>query len=105
MTDVTESGTNLEAASSKSSADPSGGNTGEPPDSGAGRPGASSWRSGRNLTLSLAALGVVYGDIGTSPLYALRESALAAGGPRPDHFAILGAMSLIFWSLIAGRDV
>src|SRR3954469_8676183 len=56
---------------------------------------------GRYLfTLSLAALGVVYGDIGTSPLYALRECfhgphAIAA---TPEN--ILGVLSLFFWSLI-----
>ena len=37
----------------------------------------------RTAGLTLAALGVVYGDIGTSPLYAVRESALAAGGHIP----------------------
>src|SRR5512137_2295023 len=56
----------------------------------------------RRATLTIAALGVVYGDIGTSPLYAVRESVLAAsgGGRVPIQFAILGAISLIFWSLI-----
>ncbi len=54
----------------------------------------------RNASLTLAALGVVYGDIGTSPLYAVRESALAAGGHSPSAAAILGVISLIFWSLI-----
>ncbi len=53
----------------------------------------------RTATLTLAALGVVYGDIGTSPLYAVRESALAAGGAVPGRAAILGAVCLIFWSL------
>jgi len=50
--------------------------------------------------LTLAALGVVYGDIGTSPLYAVRESALAAGGHTPSAAAIMGVVSLIFWSLM-----
>jgi KUP system potassium uptake protein len=55
----------------------------------------------RTAILTLGALGVVFGDIGTSPLYAMRESALAAGaGATPTAFAILGALSLIFWSLI-----
>ena len=49
-------------------------------------------------SLTLAALGVVFGDIGTSPLYAARQSLLAFGGVN-EH-AILGALSLIFWSLI-----
>src|ERR1051326_8245773 len=57
-------------------------------------------RARRNVGLTLAALGVVYGDIGTSPLYAVRESALAAGGHTPSAAAILGVISLIFWSLI-----
>jgi KUP system potassium uptake protein len=55
---------------------------------------------GRMATLTLGALGVVYGDIGTSPLYAMRETARALGGSLPDHFAALAAASMIFWSLI-----
>lgn len=54
----------------------------------------------RRAALTLAALGVVYGDIGTSPLYAVRESALAAGGAVPGQAAVMGAVSLIFWSLM-----
>jgi KUP system potassium uptake protein len=53
------------------------------------------------LVTSFAALGVVYGDIGTSPLYAVRESFAAAGpslAVTRDH--ILGILSLIFWALI-----
>ena len=41
------------------------------------------FRFKRDLGLTLGALGVVFGDIGTSPLYAMRESALAAGGAMP----------------------
>ncbi|WP_394822664.1 potassium transporter Kup [Pendulispora albinea] len=50
--------------------------------------------------LTLAALGVVFGDIGTSPLYTLRECVHAAerGGP-PTQEGILGLLSLMFWSL------
>jgi KUP system potassium uptake protein len=50
--------------------------------------------------LMLGALGVVYGDIGTSPLYALKESFI---GPHPltvDRLHIFGVLSLIFWSLM-----
>ncbi|WP_299840436.1 KUP/HAK/KT family potassium transporter [uncultured Jannaschia sp.] len=54
--------------------------------------------------LSLGALGVVFGDIGTSPLYALRETVLAAGGPE-DPRAVLGAVSLILWALIISISV
>ena len=50
--------------------------------------------------LSLAALGVVYGDIGTSPLYALRECFHGAHAIAPTPANILGVLSLIFWSLI-----
>src|SRR5437660_2980374 len=53
-------------------------------------------------TLTLGSIGVVYGDIGTSPLYALREAVVAAvgadGAPTPD--AVLGVLSLILWALI-----
>jgi KUP system potassium uptake protein len=59
-------------------------------------PKASFW------ALTLGSIGVVYGDIGTSPLYAVRESVLAAVGP--DHPAsetiVLGILSLIIWSLL-----
>ncbi|MBI3129147.1 MAG: potassium transporter Kup [Candidatus Tectomicrobia bacterium] len=48
----------------------------------------------------LAVLGVVYGDIGTSPLYAVRESFLGEHGLSLTQANILGVMSLIFWSLI-----
>ena len=49
----------------------------------------------------LGSIGVVYGDIGTSPLYAFKESvaAAAAGGPVTREI-ILGVLSLILWSLI-----
>src|ERR1700751_5946242 len=45
----------------------------------------------------LTALGVVYGDIGTSPLYGLKQAIAAGGGPAPE--AVLGIVSLIFWAL------
>ncbi|MBI3025027.1 MAG: potassium transporter Kup [Candidatus Tectomicrobia bacterium] len=48
----------------------------------------------------LAVLGIVYGDIGTSPLYAVREAFLGPDGPALTAPNILGVMSLIFWSLI-----
>ena len=54
----------------------------------------------RTLGLTLGALGVVFGDIGTSPLYAMRASVQAAGGGVPGAMAIYGALSLIFWALI-----
>src|SRR2546423_581474 len=56
--------------------------------------------SRRQLTLTLAALGIVYGDIGTSPLYAVRESMLAVAGVGTHALRTMGVISLIFWSLI-----
>jgi KUP system potassium uptake protein len=52
------------------------------------------------LTLALGALGVVYGDIGTSPLYALRECFHRSHGISLNEANVLGVLSLIFWSLI-----
>ena len=50
--------------------------------------------------LTLGTVGVVYGDIGTSPLYALREAVAAAGGADVSREAVLGVLSLILWALI-----
>lgn len=52
------------------------------------------------LGLALGALGVVYGDIGTSPLYALKECFLEPHGARPTPENVLGILSLFFWSLV-----
>ncbi len=51
---------------------------------------------------AVGALGIVYGDIGTSPLYALKEAVKAAmaGAAQPDAAAVIGAVSVILWSLI-----
>ncbi len=51
------------------------------------------------LGLSLGALGVVYGDIGTSPLYALRECFNGPHGVAPSQENVFGVLSLIFWAL------
>ena len=61
-----------------------------------GHPQASFW------TLTLGAIGVVYGDIGTSPLYAMREFIAAAvgAGNAANEPAVLGILSLIVWALI-----
>ncbi len=57
--------------------------------------------TGRRLgVLTLTALGVVYGDIGTSPLYALRECFKEEYGILPTAPNVLGVLSLILWSLI-----
>jgi KUP system potassium uptake protein len=56
---------------------------------------------GRYLaTLALAALGVVYGDIGTSPLYAIRETFYGTHGIPVTPANVLGVLSLVFWSLV-----
>lgn len=49
--------------------------------------------------LTLAALGVVFGDIGTSPLYALKESFHATRGLPINEINVLGILSLIFWTI------
>ena len=55
---------------------------------------------GKTLGMSLAALGVVFGDIGTSPLYALKATVLATQSAMPNHMAVMGSLSMIFWALI-----
>jgi KUP system potassium uptake protein len=54
----------------------------------------------RLLVLCLASLGIVYGDIGTSPLYALRECFYGVHAIAPTPANVIGVLSLIFWSLI-----
>ncbi len=57
--------------------------------------------STRFWALTIGSVGVVYGDIGTSPLYAFREALAAAVGTGPiTKDAVLGVLSLIFWALI-----
>jgi KUP system potassium uptake protein len=63
---------------------------------GAGTPADTSF-----WALSLGSVGVVYGDIGTSPLYAFREAVLAASESGPvTRDAVLGVLSMILWALI-----
>src|SRR5690348_15657 len=50
--------------------------------------------------LTLAALGVVFGDIGTSPLYTMKECFSDYTGLKPTHEDVLGILSLITWTLI-----
>jgi KUP system potassium uptake protein len=57
-------------------------------------------RTGRFAVLAVAVLGVVYGDIGTSPIYALRE-CFAGKDPIPiTSTNVLGVLSLVFWTLL-----
>ncbi len=66
-----------------------------------GADGHSKSPQGRDLArLSLLALGVVYGDIGTSPLYALRECFHGPHGVDATQGNVLGVLSLIFWALV-----
>ncbi|WP_018610543.1 potassium transporter Kup [Uliginosibacterium gangwonense] len=53
----------------------------------------------RLAALTLAAVGVVYGDIGTSPLYTMKE-VFGVHGVVPSHDNVLGILSLVFWSLM-----
>jgi len=56
--------------------------------------------NGRLAKLSLAALGVVFGDIGTSPIYAVRECFHGEYGIAVSHANVMGVLSLMFWSLV-----
>jgi KUP system potassium uptake protein len=66
-----------------------------------GKPSASSaHRDERGAVLALAALGIVYGDIGTSPLYAVKEVFNPSHGIPLTPGAVLGGISAIFWALM-----
>jgi KUP system potassium uptake protein len=62
--------------------------------------GVAAIHKGNAGTLALAALGVVYGDIGTSPLYTLKVVLSSTGAQVADRLIVLGSLSLIFWTLI-----
>src|SRR6218665_560743 len=53
-----------------------------------------------SIGLLVGAVGVVYGDIGTSPLYTLKEVFNGGYGVQVNHEGVLGVLSLIFWSLV-----
>ena len=56
--------------------------------------------TGKHLAImALGAIGVVYGDIGTSPLYALKECFIGPHGVEVTKPNVLGVLSLIFWAL------
>ena len=61
---------------------------------------ASTKTGDHTATLTLGALGVVFGDIGTNPLYALRQCFANLGEKSVAAASVLGILSLIFWSLI-----
>ncbi len=71
--------------------------------------GAAHMRQGKGAALStskdlpllaMAALGIIYGDIGTSPLYTIKECFTGAHGVEPTAANVLGILSLVFWSLM-----
>jgi KUP system potassium uptake protein len=63
-------------------------------------PAVGSSAHANHLALAVGSIGVVYGDIGTSPLYAFRVAVVAAAGDGPiTHDAVLGVLSLILWAL------
>jgi KUP system potassium uptake protein len=64
------------------------------------RPEHAAPRGRHLLTLSIAALGVVYGDIGTSPLYAMRECFHGPHAILPTAGNVMGVLSLVFWALL-----
>ena len=63
------------------------------------QPSTSNVHQGAKVALAIGALGVVFGDIGTSPLYTMRE-CLQTLPPAEHSVAVLGVLSLIVWSLI-----
>src|SRR5690606_3407391 len=56
--------------------------------------------AGSGIALIIGAIGVVFGDIGTSPLYTLKEAFSGHYGLSSDHDTVLGVLSLAFWALI-----
>ena len=70
------------------------------PESAAGPPPAHPAGNRRLLPLTLTALGVVYGDIGTSPLYAIRECFFGSHAVPPTFENVLGVLSLIVYALV-----
>ncbi|MDZ4868029.1 MAG: potassium transporter Kup [Alphaproteobacteria bacterium] len=57
-------------------------------------------QAARHRVLAMAALGVVFGDIGTSPLYMMRETLGTTGGLQLNEQSVFGVLSLAFWSLM-----
>src|SRR5512132_1219212 len=70
-------------------------------DRAAGAPrGAPLGHAAPGWVLTVTALGVVYGDIGTSPLYAIQAGLKASGRDAPGPLEVLGIVSLVFWALM-----
>jgi KUP system potassium uptake protein len=60
---------------------------------------ATSPRKAAAAAMVVGALGVVFGDIGTSPLYTLRETFVHGSGMRPSAAHVLGVLSILFWAV------
>jgi KUP system potassium uptake protein len=63
-------------------------------------PAGAGSHNGRTAALTLAALGIVYGDIGTSPLYTIKEIFAKSTGVPLNPETIIGAVSVVFWALM-----
>ncbi|MCW2337353.1 KUP system potassium uptake protein [Sphingobium sp. B2D3A] len=76
--------------------------TDQPRDFAAGNPAAAGHGHGPDSLrkMALAAMGIVFGDIGTSPIYAFRETFAGHHPLAPDALHIYGVLSLIFWSMM-----
>jgi KUP system potassium uptake protein len=72
----------------------------EAPAASGRRPATTHGPRGALLPLTIGAVGVVFGDIGTSPLYSLRETFAEGHGIPVDDTTVLGVLSLIFWALV-----
>jgi KUP system potassium uptake protein len=72
-----------------------------PTQSDAGPSRGSELHKGSPFFLALTAIGIVFGDIGTSPLYTFSVTLSATGHPEPTAGDVLGIVSLIFWALMA----
>jgi KUP system potassium uptake protein len=70
------------------------------PEQPADRPAGHDARHAGIVKLAVGAVGIVFGDIGTSPIYAFRETFAGHHPLAPDPFHIVGVLSLIFWSMM-----
>ncbi|MGI8440807.1 MAG: potassium transporter Kup [Thermoleophilaceae bacterium] len=71
----------------------------DPPESEPSRAAPSPAAQGSTAALTLGALGVVFGDIGTSPLYAMKQTFSPEHGLTPDPGSVFGVLSLVFWAI------
>ena len=72
----------------------------EPPPTDAAAPHGHHGQQGSLAKMAIGAVGIVFGDIGTSPIYAFRETFAGHHELAPDELHIVGVLSLIFWSMM-----